>query len=191
VCLAPCCRRYLSQISNMFHENLHIFFLVILGFELRALCLLSSHTSSLFLSSYFGDVMLETGSRFLPRPAWTRSSYFTLPAVAGMTGAHHHGVSQTFLPGLAWNCCPPDFSFPHCLGRQMHATVPHCWWDGVSWTFCLGWSWIVILLISAFQVATSSWPQFLLVESHNICDTIIKWDLRELRKWAMKTWGTK
>jgi hypothetical protein len=34
-------------------------------------------------------VILEIGACFLPMQAWT-SSYFGLPAIAVMTGMHHH-----------------------------------------------------------------------------------------------------
>jgi hypothetical protein len=38
-------------------------------------------------------------------------------------------------------------------GWQAYATVPSHGWDGVSWTFCLGWPQTIILLISASWVA--------------------------------------
>jgi hypothetical protein len=48
-----------------------------------------SHTFSPFCSGYFG----EGGFTFCPGQSGPRSSYFSLPAVAGMTGACHHDQS--------------------------------------------------------------------------------------------------
>jgi hypothetical protein len=62
----------------------------ILEFELARQSLdLLNYTAALFALA-----ILEIGCYFLPRPAWTQSSYFTLPAIAGMTGVHHY--SQIF-----------------------------------------------------------------------------------------------
>jgi hypothetical protein len=68
---------------------------VILGFELRALHLVgwcSKHLSQ--ASSHFYLVILEIGSCFLPRSAWTIILLFMLSAIAGISGRNHH--SQLF-----------------------------------------------------------------------------------------------
>jgi hypothetical protein len=41
-------------------------------------------------SSPFALVILEIVYHFLPRSGWTKSPYFMLPAIAGMTDVHHH-----------------------------------------------------------------------------------------------------
>jgi hypothetical protein len=65
----------------------------------------------------FAFVILEIGSHFCPgHPRW-QSSWFMLPAVAGMTGAHHYTQPFSFemrshellLPRLTWNHDPPPF----------------------------------------------------------------------------------
>jgi hypothetical protein len=56
-----------------------------------------------------------------------------------MTGAHHHaqfisieiGVSQTFLPILAWNCDPPNLSFPNSYWDYRHGPLA----PGTEWEF--------------------------------------------------------
>jgi hypothetical protein len=93
--------------------------------------------SALFCSGYFGDGVLL----FCLGTPEVRSSYFTLPSVAGMTGMcyHTHLFSvETFLPGLAWNHSP-DLRLLDSLRWQACTTAPCCWlrWDLAS--FCLGW----------------------------------------------------
>jgi hypothetical protein len=75
--------------------------------------------------AFFALIILEIGCLFLPRPAWTMSLLFTLPAIAGMIGTHNQArlfpiemeVSQIPppSPGLAWNHDPPSLSFPGSL----------------------------------------------------------------------------
>jgi hypothetical protein len=91
---------------------------------------------------------------FLQRPAWTVNLF-----QAGMTGTCHPiqlfssemGVSLAFWARLAWNCNPPNLSWPYSLGSCHHAQ-PAIGWDGVLLTFCPGWPPTVILLISVSQV---------------------------------------
>jgi hypothetical protein len=79
-------------------------------------------------------LILEIGSHFLPRLAWTWSSYFTFPAVVGMTGT----ITPAFFP-LGYDLinifCPAgldpwsSWSQPLMyLGWQVWATVPSYWW---------------------------------------------------------------
>jgi hypothetical protein len=62
--------------SNQKNVTLQKFFLVVLGFELKALC---CHTSSPFCSGCFGIVL-----------CFAQANLNLLPAVAGMTGVYHH-----------------------------------------------------------------------------------------------------
>jgi hypothetical protein len=84
----------------------------------------------------FALVILEIGSCFLPRPAWTMFLLFY--AFCSSWNDRHApphlaffpiemGISQTFLSGLAWNHNPPNLSLLHSLRWQVHATVPSCW----------------------------------------------------------------
>jgi hypothetical protein len=95
-------------------------FMKVLGFELRALYLLSrcsiaSHASRPFLLWLFWRHCLTFSSGW-PGP-W--STYFMLSTIAGMTGACtlsqifsvEKGVSLTFLPRLPSNCHPPHLCF--------------------------------------------------------------------------------
>jgi hypothetical protein len=73
----------------------------------------------------FSMFILEIGSCFLPSQPEPQSSYFMLPAIAGMTGVSLHTqlfsvkmgtLEFLFLPWLAWNCDAPDLSLPCSLG---------------------------------------------------------------------------
>jgi hypothetical protein len=73
-----------------------------------------SHTSSPFAFVIFG-----IGFCFLyPGQSGPLSSYFKLPAVAGMTNTHHQTkvfsiqmrLQNFFLSGLTWKCDPPYLS---------------------------------------------------------------------------------
>jgi hypothetical protein len=100
----------------------------------------------------FALVSLEIGSCFLL--GWSRlwSSYFRLFSV---TGTLWDGVLQIF---LAWNFDSLDHSLlivwsVRCVptpNTHLHSTA--IGWDGVSWTFCPGWSSTAIFPISASQV---------------------------------------
>jgi hypothetical protein len=117
---------YLCIHQSYFPELLHWwlkndeFFLSVLRFELRALCFLGGCSTAWakplnpFLSGYFGDSV----HFFCPGQPGLWSSYFTLPTIAGITGACHHteifpiemGFSWTFLAELSWNRDPLDLS---------------------------------------------------------------------------------
>jgi hypothetical protein len=122
------------------------FFLVVLGFELRALYLLGRYKATwampppFFGSSYFWDRVI------LNFAVWQWSSYFRLPTIDGMTGAHHH--AKLFLCLLRWglaNFFPLDLSL-HVAGWQVHITT-------IAWESSLMiWPWITVLPISASQV---------------------------------------
>jgi hypothetical protein len=79
------------------------------GFELRALCLLSRHsTTSATSPALFVLVIFETGSHLTPRLSWTEILLLVFSYIAGMTGAHQTQPmvvmeSSNFLPkaGLA------------------------------------------------------------------------------------------
>jgi hypothetical protein len=72
----------------------------------------------------FSLVILEIGSCFLPRQAWTTIPLFQ--AAAGMTKCTpphpalffpiEMEVLRIFLPRLLWNPDPPDLSLPRSLG---------------------------------------------------------------------------
>jgi hypothetical protein len=71
------------------------------------------------LNSAFSPLWSGFGVKALlfPRPAWTMILLFYTSCVTGMTTVpnffHWDGVSQLFLPGLAWNLNPPSvFSMP-------------------------------------------------------------------------------
>jgi hypothetical protein len=73
--------------------------------------------SLVFFSHYFGNGV----SLFALGWLGSRSSYFMLPAIAGMTGVFHHisffllkswGDRVSYCPGLAWKYSPPNFSLP-------------------------------------------------------------------------------
>jgi hypothetical protein len=94
-----------------------------LAFELRALHLLSRHSTAWATPpTLFTLRVLETESRFLPRLAWS--------VVLRFYASHCNWDDK-------W--APP------------HPAVFH--WDGVLRTFCPGWPGTSILLISAFGVA--------------------------------------
>jgi hypothetical protein len=91
-----------------------LFFLEVLGFELRALCFLAV---ALQLEPYFQPFVLwllwRQGLIFCPGWPGPQSSYFRLPVLAVMTNEYHHAqlssaeIGRMFLPGLAWNCDSP------------------------------------------------------------------------------------
>jgi hypothetical protein len=107
-----------------------VFFLIVLGFELRDSTAWAV-SPSLFCLGYFW------GSHFMPRPVWTMILLFNLilllsllfytSHIAGMTGTHHHTHplvemgSCKLLPTLASNFDPPNL----CLPRSWQwATAP-------------------------------------------------------------------
>jgi hypothetical protein len=137
-------------------------FMKVLGFELRALYLLSrcsiaSHASRPFLLWLFWRHCLTFSSGW-PGP-W--STYFMLSTIAGMTGACtlsqifsvEKGVSLTFLPQLARNWSFYQSQPPVSLGMT---GVLHCVQQWLTWDFLnslLGWPGTTIISITANQIA--------------------------------------
>jgi hypothetical protein len=134
-----------GEASNNLLLSLTSFFLVLLGFKLRALCLWGRCAAAwampavLFVLIIFGDGSLifcsgwlePRSSRylcFLPRLGWQARATTTtfLP------------LREVFLRGLFLNLHPPDLSFPHSWDDRL--TPPHSaiGWDWVSRTLCLG-----------------------------------------------------
>jgi hypothetical protein len=66
---------------------LFFFFLMILGFELRASCLLGKHYAT--PPALCVLVIFEIGFHFMPRLAWTAIFLSVLLCMAGMMGTHH------------------------------------------------------------------------------------------------------
>jgi hypothetical protein len=134
----------------LYNKVFHLF-LVILGFELRALCLLGrwsyklSHTPSPFLL-HFSDRF----SCFLLMASLNCNPPTYALGVSGFIDLSHHdrfvcwdGSSLTFCPG--W---PQTTVFLISTFWVAETTGKcHCaWltdWNGVSLTFCSGWSWTV------------------------------------------------
>jgi hypothetical protein len=76
----------------------------------------------------------------------------------------HEPVSSTFHIGYCWDrvllysgaslaCNPPIYASQNRWDHKHMPLYPATGWDGVFWTFCLGWPWTVILLISTSRVA--------------------------------------
>jgi hypothetical protein len=70
-------------------------------------------------SAHFAQVILETGSRFLPSQPGPWPSYFMFSTIAGMAGACHHtqllfemGSCKLFFPWTGFDHYIPDFSLP-------------------------------------------------------------------------------
>jgi hypothetical protein len=93
-----------------------------MGFELRASCLLGRNSSALTMTpAIFAMVILELGSHFFPKLAWTEIILFMLPAscwddrltLSCLALFNRDGdLINFFLPGLAWNLDPPYLSLP-------------------------------------------------------------------------------
>jgi hypothetical protein len=99
--------------------TLIFFSFLFLQFELRASRLLSrcamlGHTPSSFCFSYFSNRVLS----LCPGCPGLRSSYLCFPHSSGDRHALSHTTSLAemgvvkFLPGLAYNCDPPDLRLP-------------------------------------------------------------------------------
>jgi hypothetical protein len=70
--------------------DVSIFWLMLLGVELRALRLLSRHATILTTpTALLALVIFEIQSYFMPRPAWITILLFVLPFVAQMTDGCH------------------------------------------------------------------------------------------------------
>jgi hypothetical protein len=109
----------------------------------------------------FALVILEIGSWFLPRLAFTAILLF-YASCCSLDDRHVSpckvfspwgDILQTFLPGLAWNCDPPNLNLQCSFRLQLQHHYPsyRLRWD-LKWTFCLGWFPAMILLIYASQV---------------------------------------
>jgi hypothetical protein len=112
--------------NDCFHYSKNVLFvlLVVLGFGLRASCLLGRHSTSI-CSGYFTG-----GSYFLPRLSWISVLLFYTPyhswddrcMLPHPVFSFEMGSSKLILPKLAWNCDLPDFSLLCNLGWQARAT---------------------------------------------------------------------
>jgi hypothetical protein len=95
----------------------------VLWFEFRASHLQGRHSTTwATLLPHFALVILEIGSHFLPRLAWTTILLFHT--------IHHHWYDR-YIPS--------------------HAAFLH-WDAGIMNFFCLGWPWTLILQISASKI---------------------------------------
>jgi hypothetical protein len=144
------------------HLDAFFFFCSSVGFELRTLSLLGKCSTSWATPlDLFSLVILEIGSHFLPKLAWTLillfyASHYTwddrhVPPCP--TFFHWDGVLQTFfLPRLVWNYDPPYLSLPSTLDGRHVPLQPAIGCNGVSQAFCPDWLQTLILLISTSQV---------------------------------------
>jgi hypothetical protein len=119
-----CWKKYVIFLNRLFKNKVLILivtFFVVLGFDLRVLCLLGRCTASWTTSPVLcALVIFQVGScRFLLRP---ESSPTDASHVVGMTGVHQHyywlsllllieigGGLTSFLPWLTSSLNPPDF----------------------------------------------------------------------------------
>jgi hypothetical protein len=110
-----------------------------LGIELRASFLLHRCSTTwatppvTFCYGYFGDRDLDFAQADLDHISPILRSPLSLGWQAcSITSNCWDGVSWTFLPGLAWNCSPPDLS-PHIVwDDRCTPWCPAIGWDGVS-----------------------------------------------------------
>jgi hypothetical protein len=109
------CIYILHSIAYILHLYIHIlhsvWFGAVLGFELRDLCLLSRGSTSYYFNHALA--ILEIILLFIQNGLDPQSSYFTPPAVAGMTGTYHH--AKLFFQ-LRWGLSNSFFFFFN-LGR--------------------------------------------------------------------------
>jgi hypothetical protein len=115
-----------SFLLSFLSLTLFLFFLLaVLSIEFRTSCLLDRHSTAWDTPPFlFALVILETGSHFLPRPAWTM-----------------------ILPFYTYDCHWNDRLMPPCLAFFSD------WDGGLTNYFCLHCPGKVILPISASQVA--------------------------------------
>jgi hypothetical protein len=125
----------------------HCLVSVMLGFELRDSCLPGRYSiTQITPSALFALVILETGSRFLPRLAWTFIFlFYTSGVVARMTNAYHHvhvtmsiemGSHNLFFSRLVWNH-NSLYEPPMQLGK-VHAWCSVIGWYGIWLAFLPG-----------------------------------------------------
>jgi hypothetical protein len=87
--------------------------------ELKALCLLSMHSTTWVTPPALSVlVIFEIGSHFMPRPVWI-AILFVFSHIAGITGIYHctqtlveMGSHELFSFVLAWNHDPPNLCLP-------------------------------------------------------------------------------
>jgi hypothetical protein len=132
--LDPSCNLALCNCSNYCNRNVAFFLVVVvLGFELRNLCLLGSNIPleprpsppALLTLVIFG-----TGSCIYVQAGLDHNPPIYVSWVAGMTGAYHQpsywlrwGLTN-FLPSVVTNCNPPDIYL--WLARILG--MSHCAW---------------------------------------------------------------
>jgi hypothetical protein len=141
-----------------------------MGLKLRVSHLLGRLSTTVTPPALFALVVLEIGSCFQARPAWTMTFFFTscfsyrrcaLPLPEIPPPPWDGGVSQfSFSPfpyhltplahGLAWNLNPPDLSLPCSWDGRLTPLWPAIDWNGGYWIFCLN---RPRATISVFQVA--------------------------------------
>jgi hypothetical protein len=116
-----------------------------------------SPVSSLFCSGYFGDRVLQTICLSWPQTKILLISASWVPRITGvcqqcLTCIGYFEIRSHFMPGLAWTVILL-FVLPAIAGMtgMYHYTQLLVKME-VSWTFCSGWFWIVIIPIYASQV---------------------------------------
>jgi hypothetical protein len=143
---------------------------VVLGFELMATCLLGrlsyclTHSASPFFVIFFFCrcfVFSEKGSQELFAQGWLWTLILLISASweARIIGMSHWCPASYFsnrglclLPGQPRLWCSRSQP-PKQFGLTDVPPCPAISWDGVLITFCPGWPWTTIFLISASQVA--------------------------------------
>jgi hypothetical protein len=134
---------------------------MVLGSKIRALHLWSRYSTTwavppiLFCSGYFWDrVLCYTWASLDSDPppvyascSWNGQVFTVMPVFSVGMGFH-----KLALPGLDWNCDPPDLSL---CGVWVCTTTPSYWlrWSLSSQTLYPGWPQTTILPISASWVA--------------------------------------
>jgi hypothetical protein len=118
-----------------------VFFFSLLGFELRASCLLNWYSTAWATpSAHFAVVILKVGAHFLLKTAWTTILLFCFLPVLGWQV--HTTMSSFFLfrwsftnffPGLALNHSSPDLRLPNSWYDRHTTLHPDIVWDVI---FC-------------------------------------------------------
>jgi hypothetical protein len=99
---------------------------------------------------YFGSIEVSPQS-FTLAGTWPHK-----PCLQAFFSLVTFEIGSHFSSRLAWTMGSPPKLTPHIAGISgAHSPPPAMSWDRVSKTFCLGWPWSLILLISTSQVAGS------------------------------------
>jgi hypothetical protein len=133
---------YLPGIIGMHHHAQQLFFpffLFLLRVELRASCLLGSHSitwatlPALFCVSYFWDRVC-----FMPRLAWNTNLLFVLPQTAAQSWVQMRGEGfRIFCPGWLWTISLPISTSSdigiiglshHGWSQQFFLWIAHFFW---------------------------------------------------------------